>query len=153
LLFLFFCFFFPSFFSFPKERVFVERARQPLVPDLTLDLTNCAQLVESHTIHEKEKKRNKRRKKAHRQSIHLDQIKGEKEKEETAGACLTYLKDDDGAGEDAQRGQRRLVVVQITSFARQMLVERRHLKLFHNLKEEEEEMSQPESVTKINADG
>jgi hypothetical protein len=26
-----------------------------------------------------------------------------------------------------------LVVVQITSFARQMLVERRHLKFFHNL--------------------
>ncbi len=71
-----FLFFLSSFFSFPYERVFVERARQPLVPDLTLDLTNCAQLVESHTIHEKkEKKRNKRRKKAHRQSIHLDQIK------------------------------------------------------------------------------
>lgn len=109
----------------------------------------------SHTQFTKKKKRKEiKGGKRHTDSRSIS-IKS-KEKEETAGACLTYLKDDDGAGEDAQRGQCRLVVVQITSFARQMLVERRHLKLFHNLKEkekEEEEMSQPQSVTKINADG
>jgi hypothetical protein len=110
----------------------------------------------SHTQFTKKKRKEIKGGKRHtRQSIHLDQIKGEKEKEETAGACLTYLKDDDGAGEDAQRGQRRLVVVQITSFARQMLVERRHLKLFHNLNKRRRRRNESasQSVTKINADG
>lgn len=48
---------------------------------MTLDLTNCAQLVESHTIHEKKRKERKGGK-AHRQSIHLDQIKGEEKEKE-----------------------------------------------------------------------
>ncbi len=78
-LFCFFLFFFSSFFSFPYERVFVERARQPLVPDLTLDLTNCAQLVESHTIHEKKEKKEKEERHTDSRSISI-KSKGKKMK-------------------------------------------------------------------------